>query len=88
MPGLPPPPTGVGAIPTGDPSSDPKEAADNAVLALRDLMGHFPSLKPTIDGAIDQIKSAAKNANKGPAPSAPPPPDDDPLSKSGTTGGF
>jgi len=94
MPGLPPPPTNVGAMPTGDPSTNKKESADNAILALREVKGHYPSLGPVVDQAIDQIKSAAKAG--GPksvglgAPAAPGamPPETPDTTLSGSPGGF
>lgn len=94
MPGLPPPPTGKGAMPTGDPSTNKKEAADNAILSLRELKGHYPSLGQTLDQAIDQIKSAAKSAAPAKAalgtPTTPgqPPADDTSTMQSGGPGGF
>ncbi len=94
MPGLPPPPTNKGAMPTGDPSTNKKEAADNAILALREVKGHYPSLAQVVDGAIDQIKSAAKppsptKAGLGaPIPPGSPTPDADPTAMSGSPGGF
>lgn len=94
MPGLPPPPTGAGGIPTGDPSTNKKEAADNAVTALRELKGHYPALSVQVDAVIDQIKSAAKapSAPKGglgvPSPPGTPTPDTPPTDLSGTKGGF
>jgi hypothetical protein len=95
MPGLPPPPTGAGGIPTGDPSTNKKEAADNAVLALRELKGHYPSLQGQLDTMIDGIKSAAKAPGKSnPGLGAPAPPGEAPPAEtpptdlSGSKGGF
>ncbi|MDE2105310.1 MAG: hypothetical protein KGL39_49245 [Patescibacteria group bacterium] len=65
--GLPPPPTNIGAMPTGGSGTDAKGAADQAILALRDVQGHFPQLKTQIDGMIDSLKSATQQK-------APPPP--------------
>lgn len=70
MPGLPPKPTGVGAMPTGDPSTTKKAAADNAVLSLRELQGYYPSLKQMLDAAIDGIKALAKGAGGAEPPAA------------------
>ena len=76
MPNQPPPPTGTGAIPLGDPGSTPKGAADDAILTLRTLQGHFPSLAPQIGQWIDTVKAAAKPpappTTGGGAPSSPP----------------
>lgn len=94
MPGLPPPPSMTGAMPTGDPSTNKKEAADNAILALREVKGHYPNLAQAVDSTIDQIKSAAKTpapskAGLGaPIPPGSPTPDADPTGMSGTPGGF
>jgi hypothetical protein len=94
MPGAIPPPTMTGAMPTGDPSTNKKEAADNAILSLRELKGHYPSLSQTVDQAIDQIKSAAKSTPPpkpglgSPTPPGAPPADTSPTGLSGTTGGF
>lgn len=94
MPGMPPPPTGAGAMPTGDPSTDKKEAADNAVIALREVMGHYPSLANTINPVIDQIKTVAKAPSPGkaalgtPTPPGTAPADTSPTSLSGGLGGF
>lgn len=71
MPGLPPPPTGAGAMPTGSTSSDPKAAADNAILALRDAQGQFPSLAGQIGSMIDALKAAAGKSGAGGPTSAP-----------------
>ena len=68
MPGLPPPPTGIGGMSQGDPSTSKKVAADTAVLALRELSGQIPALAPAINMLVDQIKAAAA----APAPQAPP----------------
>jgi hypothetical protein len=95
MPGVPPPPTGAGAMPTGDPSTDKKEAADNAVMSLREVKGHYPSLGAQVDTMIDQIKSVAKAAGtKSPGLGEPAKPGADattvpsPSSVSGGVGGF
>jgi hypothetical protein len=66
--GLPPPPSGVGAIPTGDPGTTAKGAADTAILGLRECVGHYPSLAPVIQATIDAIKAAAQT--KGGPPKA------------------
>jgi hypothetical protein len=50
----------TGKMPTGASSSTAKEAADNAILKLREAKGHFPSLGAQIDGVIDAIKKASK----------------------------
>jgi hypothetical protein len=62
MPNMPPPPTGVGAMPVGDPSTTKKAAADSAILALRELKGHYPNLGGMVDSTIDAIKASAKGA--------------------------
>lgn len=68
MPGLPPPPTGIGNMPTGDASTSKKMVADTSITSLRELSGQMPSLKPQIDALIDQIKAGTQM----PAPAAPP----------------
>ncbi len=94
MPGMIPPPTGKGAIPTGDPSTTKKEAADNAILALREMKGHYPSLATSADSMIDQIKSSSKASSApkpglgDPIPPGAPPADTSSTSQSGTPGGF
>jgi hypothetical protein len=85
MPGLPPPPSGVGPIPTGDPGTTKKDALDNAVLALREATGHAPNLKSAIEAMIDSLKAEAQKDDGAPglgspsppgsAPPNPPPPD-------------
>lgn len=72
--GTPPPPTNVGAMPTGTSGTDAKGAADNAILALRDVQGHFPQLKTQIDGMIDGLKNAAQAQAPAPPMGAPAPP--------------
>jgi transcription elongation regulator 1 len=92
-PGMPPPPTGVGAMSSGDPSTSKKVAADSAVLALRELSGQIPALAPAINMLVDQIKAASA----APAPQAPPtspmipgapPPAQSSLDLSGSPGGM
>lgn len=73
MPGLPPPPTGLGAMPTGDPSTTKKAAADQAILALREVKGHYPQLATMLDATVDALKAAAQPAQPNGA-SAPAPP--------------
>lgn len=68
LPGTPPAPTGVGAMPTGNASIDAKGSADQAILALRECSGYFPNLRNDIDALIAQLKSAA-TPPKGPGPS-------------------
>ncbi len=93
LPGLPPPPTGVGPMSSGDPSTSKKVAADTAVMALRELAGQVPSLMPQITMLVDQIKAAVA----APAPQAPPtaptipgapPPAKSSLDLSGSPGGM
>lgn len=67
MPGLPPPATGMGAMPTGNAASDPKTCADTAIMALRDAQGHFPALKAQMDAMVDALKSAAQAPAQPPA---------------------
>lgn len=61
-----PMPTNVGAMPTGTPGTSAKAAADEAVLALRTLMGYQPSLKDTLEQTISAIKGAAGGKSAGP----------------------
>lgn len=70
LPGLPPPPTGIGQMPVGDPSVQSKAAADQAILALREASSHYPALKPMLDATIDGLKQAATASASD--PSAPP----------------
>ena len=90
MPGLPPPPTGVGAMPTGDASTTQKAAADQAILALRQASGFFPSMSTAINGMIDQLKASSKSSAPQPVgtPKAPgaPVPAANPLPESGSAG--
>jgi hypothetical protein len=76
LPGLPPPPTGMGAMPTGDPATTKKAAADQAILALREAKGHYPSLGSMLDATDDALKTAATGAEAGkpPAIGSPQPP--------------
>jgi hypothetical protein len=94
MPGLPPPPTGQGAIPLGNPGNDKKAAADQTILNLRELSGHYPALKSMLDSTVDAIKAASS------IPAAPQPPPGTPnlpgapeaeptsLEDSGSSGGM
>jgi hypothetical protein len=91
MPGMPPKATGVGPVPTGDPGTTKKAAADQGVLALREAKGHFPNLAADIDRMIDQLKSAVSKSGPEPelgkpAPPGSPPNDVPPDDQSGTTG--
>ncbi|GAC1496143.1 MAG: hypothetical protein NVS1B2_15950 [Vulcanimicrobiaceae bacterium] len=74
LPGHPPPPTGHGSLPTGDPSTTKKAAADQAILALREVKGHYPALGGMLDATVDALKSAA---GKGAAPAVPDAPSGD-----------
>lgn len=68
-PGMPPPPTGVGAMPIGPGTGNSKKAAaDQAILDLRELGSHFPALQQMLSATIDAIKAASST----PAPPAPP----------------
>ena len=91
--GLPPAPTGIGAIPTGDPGTTAKGAADQAILSLREVLGFYPALGPDVQGIIDKIKGAAqaqsakpKQALGQPSPLGTPPPEVPGPSLSGTPG--
>ena len=71
---LPPPPTGVGAMPTGSPTRTKTTVGGEAIAALRDLQGYTPELYNDINAFIGQIKSATKpqpNQNPGPPLSEP-----------------
>jgi hypothetical protein len=77
MPNAPPPPTGIGAMATGDPGTAKKAAGDDAISSLRALQAAAPNLKMAIDGMIDAIKSgiSAPDAGGGaPPPDVPAPP--------------
>ena len=87
FPGAPPAPTGAGAIPTGDPSTVPKAAADQAILSLREAQGHFPNLSPMIDAMIDALKAVARPPAPPPPPTSPnAPPESAPVLESGSPG--
>lgn len=93
--GLPPAPTMTGAIPTGDPGTTAKGAADNAVLALREVVGFYPALGPDVNAFVEKIKAAAQAAGAKPKqalgqPSAlgTPPPEVPGSSVSGSPGAF
>lgn len=68
-PGMPPPPTGVGAMPTGAPSTTKKTAGDDVISALRAYQGFVPELFNEINSWIDRVKSSSGNKpgqNPGP----------------------
>ena len=71
-------------------STTQKSAADQAILALRQASGFFPSMSQSINGIIDQLKSASKSSAPQPVgvPKAPgaPIPMSNPLPESGSTG--
>ena len=73
-PGGPPPPSMTGKMETGDPSTTPRVAASSAIMALRALQGHFPSMQPNIEGMIAQIQDVVKapGAAPGGAPAGAP----------------
>lgn len=74
--GMPPPPTNIGAMPTGDPASDPKSAISDGILALRTVKNHFPHAQDQIDGMISELQSLSSKggAPPGPQSGAPSPP--------------
>ena len=75
---LAPPPTGVGAMPTGSPTRTKTTVGGEAIASLRDLQGYCPELYNQINEFISQIKSATKpQANQNPGP---------PLGEPGTPG--
>jgi hypothetical protein len=85
----------TGAIPTGDPGTTAKGSADNAVLALREVVGFFPALGPDVDAFVSKIKAAAqakggapKQALGQPSPLGTPPPEVPGTSLSGSPGAF
>jgi hypothetical protein len=53
-------------MPTGSTSSNPKQAADVAISALRDAKGYFGNLGDQIEQLISQLQGAASQANAGP----------------------
>lgn len=71
MPGLPPPPTGMGAIPTGGAGGTKKNAGDEAILKLQNLIGFIPQMQQEIQDMIAKIKAATQNAPAGPPVGAP-----------------
>lgn len=60
LPGLPPPPTGKGPIPTGGAGGTKLTAAGDAIASLRNLMGFVPEMSAEITALISQIKDATK----------------------------
>jgi len=94
MPDQLPTPTGVGAVPTGDPGSTPKEIADQAIIKLRAAATAFPSLASQLNGCADALVAASR-AQAGPPPAGlgqptptpgTPLPEVPPTSLSGTVG--
>ena len=57
---LPPPPSGVGAMPTGSPTRTKQTVGGEAIAALRDLAGYSPELGSAINDFVAQIKNATK----------------------------
>jgi hypothetical protein len=86
-----PPPTGVGAMPTGNDSVNKKSAIDQAILALRDVTGHVPNLSTQISSMVDALKSesapkdpgASVDSGTGPGAAAS---STDPVMESGSPG--
>ena len=69
MPNLPPPPTGMGPMPTGAPTTTKMTAGADAIAGLRSLQGFVPKLFNEINAWIDQIKGATSDKpgeNPGP----------------------
>jgi hypothetical protein len=69
LPGIPPPPTGKGPIPTGTSGSTKLTAAGDAIASLKNLTGFVPQLAAQITALIGAIKDATKKdvTNTGPA---------------------
>lgn len=91
LPGLPPPPTNIGAMPIGSPGTTAKTAGDDAITALRVFQGFVPSMTQEIEAMIGKIKDAAKPAPPSAAGEAQAPgssPEAAPLSESGSTGDY
>ena len=66
---LPPPPTGVGKMPTGSPTRTKTTVGGEAIAALRDLQGYTPELYNEINAFISQIKHSTKpNPSENPGP--------------------
>jgi hypothetical protein len=66
---LPPPPSGVGAMPTGSPTRTKQTVGGEAIAALRDLQGYAPELFNDVNDFIARIKNATKpQANENPGP--------------------
>jgi hypothetical protein len=91
MPGTPPAPTGVGAVPTGALGSAKKASADQAVMALREAASNFPNLQAQIDALIDALKAGSKAPGPKqtlgqPSPVGTPPPDATAPLDSGSSG--
>lgn len=66
---LPPPPTGVGQVPTGSPTRTKTTVGGEAIAALGDLEGYAPELRDQILGWKSLIKDACKpkpGQNPGP----------------------
>lgn len=56
----PPPPTGMGAMSTGGASGGPRESVSAAILALRDVKNHFPSMGQQVDSWISSLQESGK----------------------------
>ncbi len=63
FPGGPPPPTGIGAMDTGD-ALTPRAQVQAAIMAIRKLGDSYPSMADRIEGMIAEIKSATSDAGK------------------------
>ena len=94
QPGLPPPPTGVGKMPVGAPTTTKMSAGADAIAGLRSFAGFAPEMQADIQEMISRIKSASASKpgmNAGPATSEPGVPgaaqlDDSALMESGSPG--
>lgn len=71
MPGIPPPPTNIGAMPTGMTTGDKKSAGNDAITALRSFQSFAPSMQGDVDAIIAKIKDAVKSEAQAPAPGQP-----------------
>ncbi len=63
FPGGPPPPTGIGAMDTGD-AGTPRATAASAIMQLRKLVDAYPEMGDRVDGMISEIKSATSDSAK------------------------
>lgn len=69
LPGMSPPPTGTGPIPTGGAGGTKLTAAGDAIASLKNFIGFAPEMGQQINAMIAALKDATK---KDAQPSGPP----------------